>query len=178
MKKEFYKLSLVFIMIVFSFSLAFFLGREVTLSNQQQSQKQELSTSIEAKTKSSDNPSFSNSAPDEKKEYKKILSHKQSKKKSKSYENRGSKQIEKKQKPNKFDEIYGLVIASYADKESASEKSTQLKLRFPNWRIFFKKSKDVYKVYIGPFRTKLAAEKILKELQKKPDFSSIKLETI
>ena len=58
------------------------------------------------------------------------------------------------------------------------EQSTQLKLRFPKWKIFFKKAEKDYKIYIGPFKSKESAEVFLKELQKKPEFSSIKLETI
>ena len=177
-KKEFYKLSLVFIMIVFSFSLAFFLGREVTLSDRQ---KKEPVFFKETNTKQPDNKPPLTNVPSEKieqtqrekvNEYKKTLSAKHAVKPNNSQEKKQEVQQEK------LDEMYGLLITVHDDKESASEKSTQLKLRFPQWQIFFKKSKKSYKVYIGPFRTKSSAKKFLKKLQENPEFSSVKLEKI
>lgn len=184
-KKEFYKLSLVFIMIVFSFSLAFFLGREVALSGQQ---KKEPDLFKETKTKQPDNKSLSIHSLPEKiertqrekvNEYKKTLPTEQTVKPDESQDKKPQAQDKKQEVQNeKSDEMYGLLITVHDDKESATEKSTQLKLRFPQWQFFFKKSKSTYKVYIGPFRTKSSAKDFLKKLQKNSEFSSIKLEKI
>ena len=77
MKKEFYKLSIVFTMILFAFSLAFFLGKEVTLSGQQQSKKQSSPSPhtspvlSESKISTED---FTDKQREKVKEYKKTLS--------------------------------------------------------------------------------------------------------
>ena len=202
MKKEFYKLSLVFIMIVFSFSLAFFLGREVTLSGEKQ--KEESSSLQEKKL---DNKTLHVESPfkEEEKvqmqsenENEKVDEHEQALLRTKATEDEESEKkadtksenkeevdakVEKKadQAKDSTEEsnvLYGLLIDSYDEKQSAAEKAAQLKLRFPKWKILFKKSKDLYKVYIGPFIQKETAENFLKEIQKKPDFSSVKMEQI
>ena len=185
MKKEFYKLSLVFIMIIFSFSLAFFLGREITVSDKQKTKDPDL---FKDTTKQFDNNSSpANLLPEKEEqtqrekvnEYKKTLHDEQNKKQTTSNKELETKQSELKQKSKKPDEIYyGLLITTHDDKESAMEKSTQLKTRFPQWRIFFKKSENSYKVYIGPFSTDAMAKKIMNELKKKPEFSHLKVEKI
>ena len=164
-------------MIVFAFSLAFFLGREVTLSGQQKSKKINPSPNLKAPISHKDNLSPEgpiNSQREKVNKYKKTLIHEQSEKKIESTKQPKAKTEIK----NLNNEVYALFVASYEDKESATETSTQLKLRFPKWEIFFKRTEEVYKVYIGPFKTKKSAENFLKELQKKPEFSTIKLETI
>ena len=234
MKKEFYKLTFVFIMIVFSFSLAFFLGREMALSPSQPAQKKISKNSL------LQNPSAHNPPPThaeqtqrEKVElYKKTLSDQPALKKpqtgtiipkdiKESAQLRGrdfsatlkknnlnlkssigalkqpnqgksaehplkaknpSIKKEKTNNQNKQPEeknlLYALLVAQHDNKKSAVENSTKLKSRFPHWKIFFKKSKDSYKVYIGPFSPKEPAEKFLKEIQEKPDFSKVKLEQL
>ncbi len=182
MKKEFYKLSLVFIIIVFSFSLAFFLGREITLSNKNKTENSDLSKETKEQ--------FNGHSPDttplsEKKEqtqrekvneYKKALPDEKNKKQETS--NKDSEMTQSESNKSEKPEMYGLLITTHDDKESAMEKSTQLKTRFPQWRIFFKKSKDSYKVYVGPFSTKVSGKKFMDELNKKPEFSNLKLEKI
>ncbi len=191
MKKEFYKLSIVFIIIVFSFALAFFLGREITLSGLQKSKKPlpPSSSNLKSKEVSLDNNPFSKGLSGKKEkepnqrekvnEYKKDLILKQPAKASPINKAPDVKQKEKKPVAEEYSrKIYVLFITSHDSKESATEKSTQLKLRFPKWKIFFKKSENSYKVYIGPFQSKESAENFLKKLQDKPDFSSVKLEKI
>lgn len=179
MKKEFYKLSLVFIMIIFSFSLAFFLGKEITLSNRKKTKDPDL---LKETKKQLNNPSSDTHLLPEKKEqtqrekvneYKKTLPDKKPAIPNKNIE---MTQSESKHQAKTSDEMYGVLITTHDDKESAMEKSTQLKTRFPQWRILFKKSKDSYKVYIGPFSTKTSAKKFMDELKKKPEFSELKLE--
>ena len=191
MKKEFYKLSLVFIMIIFSFSLAFFLGREVTLFGQ----KQEKETSSVRQVKQLNDKSIDvkPSSKEVKTQNEKINGHEQSLLRTKVKEDtKNEKKIDKIKEDIKSEEekkaakeevkpsniLYGLLINSYNEKELATEKAAQLKLRFPKWKFFFKKSKNLYKVYIGPFARKESAEKFLKEIKKKPDFSSVKVEQI
>ena len=187
MKKEFYKLSLVFIIIVFSFSLAFFLGREITLSEQKNIKKTELSK--DTMKKKWDDQSDSLKLSQEKKEqtqrekvneYKKTLSHEKSISHKKSNKKSDNQDMTKnpKQQNEQANEMYGLLITTHDDKESAMKKSTQLKIRFPQWHIFFKKVKNSYKVYIGPFRTSASAKKFMDGLKEKPEFSSLKVEKI
>lgn len=172
-------------MIIFAFALAFFLGKEVTLSGQQKSKKKSPRSfhpspvPPDHKISSED---FTDKQREKVNEYKKTLFQEEPEEPSEkeihshNQEKREPPEIKKElQKPK---EVYVLFIASYKDKETATEQSTQLKLRFPKWKIFFKKAKEVYKVYIGPFKSKDSAENFLIELQKKPEFSSIKLETI
>lgn len=192
MKKEFYKLSFVFIMIVFSFSLAFFLGREMTLSPLQQEQSPE--TVSDDKLSSPNLPSsYKKQSQREKVNlYKKTLSDNISDKNAPSKAPEPVKKLEDtnedttnieplskkptQKKPTQI--LYTLLIAQYEHKKSAIEKSTQLKIQFPHWKIFFKKIKNSYKVYIGPFKLKESAENFLKELQENPDFSHVKLEEL
>ena len=179
-------------MIIFSFSLAFFLGREVTLSG-------ENSPSLQRKKL--DNPSVYIGSPSEeeqkiqmenesKHEYALLRTKangdkKQEKKTNTSSEKENKQEIDTtkkadqvKKNPKQETVLYGLLIESYNKKQDAAEKAAQLKLRFPKWKILFKKSKDLYKVYIGPFVQKEKAENFLKEIQQKPDFSSVKMEQI
>ncbi|MYE07701.1 MAG: SPOR domain-containing protein, partial [Oligoflexia bacterium] len=172
MKKEFYKLSIVFTMIVFAFALAFFLGKEVTLSGQQKSKKKppispHTPTALPENKISSED--FTDKQREKVKEYKKnLVQDEPSEKENQLNKKEKIKPTEVKKEPQqKPKEIYALFLASYKDKETATEQSTQLKLRFPKWKIFFKKEKEVYKVYIGPFKSKPSAENFLKELQKK-----------
>ena len=233
MKKEFYKLSIVFTMIVFSFSLAFFLGREVTLSGLQKSQDSSI---VKSRRKPSPAPQRvdepqgaplvrgqrGGQSPQKMQEYKKAPAqtwdqaqdqvqeppHQQAEEnaptpplaeedstppatppanrkaksaedlrlKSREPENAKTPLEQHSQKENK--KITALLVSVHHDKESATEKSTQLKIRFPRWKIFFKESENLYKVYIGPFRTKASAEKFLNKLKNKPDLSGAKLEEI
>ncbi len=191
MKKEFYKLSLVFIMIIFSFSLAFFLGREVTLFGQKQEKEAPSVQQVEQLNNESIDVKPSSKEVETQNE--KINEHEQSLLRTKMKEDtKNEKKIDKIKEDIKSEEekkatkeevkpsniLYGLLINSYNEKELATEKAAQLKLRFPKWKFFFKKSKNLYKVYIGPFTQKEAAENFLKEIKNKPDFSSVKVEQI
>ena len=196
MKREFYKLSLVFIMIIFSFSIAFFLGREVSLSGEkqkkdssltteqfhkestdpvsQEEQNQPAKTENESKTLDSDPQTLlSTKATGDKEPKRKAEAPVKGNVKS---EKDTEKDTEQDTSSSKV--LYGLLINSYKKREMATEKAAQLKLRFPQWKFFFKRSKEVYKVYIGPFQKKESAEKFLKKIQEKPDFSSVKVEEI
>ena len=179
MKKEVYKLILVFIMIVFSFSLAFFLGREVTLSNKKNTEELPVTNQ---KTEQTDKPFVTpvpkNLFPEKATQREKVQQYKETL----PSKTETTKNADKKEKPQEtteeIDTIYGLLISSYDNKSSAMEQSTQIKIRFPQWKVFFKKSQDSYKVYIGPFKKKEVAQKFLKELKKKSEFSYVKLEKI
>ena len=215
MKKEFYKLSIVFTMIVFSFSLAFFLGREVTLSGLQKSQD---SSAVKSRHKSplprEADRQQGLSTPGKDWQRKKVRKHKkalipdgvhkqaqeQAEEKSpppseepptrpraKTADDLQTQKTERESAKNTPDrthsqrenkKITALLISVHSNKESATEKSTQLKIRFPRWKIFFKESGNFYKVYIGPFRKKESAEKFLNQLKDKPDLSGAKLEEI
>ncbi len=200
MKKEFYKLSFVFIMIVFSFSLAFFLGREMTLSSAKKKPSKRIQPDMLPNQQMSSPewpPSNTKQSQREKVNlYKKTLSDKVSQK---SAPVRKPEPVNKlsatnKKSPDKTPAddtkttdttqtkqtttLHTLLIAQYEHKKSAIEKSTQLKIRFPHWKIFFKKFKNSYKVYIGTFKSKEAAEKFLKELEEDPNFSNVKLEKL
>ena len=177
LKKEVYKLIFVFIMIAFSFSLAFFLGREITLSNK----NNKNSSLTDQKTEQTDKPSIDSSMetliPKEKTQREKVEQYKEKL----SLKKEGSTTTTK-QKPQaatqKTDTMYGVLIGNYDDKTSAIKQSTQMKIRFPQWKVFFRESEDSYKVYIGPFKKKEDADFFLKELKQKSEFSYVKLEKI
>ena len=229
MKKEFYKLVIVFIMIVFSFSLAFFLGKEVILSGPY---KEGAYPDIDSQNKGTLKLSKDHLISREEErggqrkkieEYRKKLiteelakpvaepttegelaesateSTTESTTESAKPNEVGTKAIEstdsenkkptpkkaiEKPKPLEIEEapvtksLYGLLIDKYDEKEPAMEKSTKFKLRFPNLKIFFKKSKDMYKVYIGPFSSKKNAEDFLKKWKEKPDAPPVFVEKI
>ena len=173
-------------MIIFAFSLAFFLGREVTLSDRQKSKKTDassLSSTLKSSTSFYDHQiesSFDNKKAHKQREkvkkYKKTLITEKPIKDITRDKTQEVKQLKTEMKePNT---VYALFVAGYGDKESATEKSTQLKLRFPKWEIFFKRTEEAYKVYIGPFKLKESAENFLKELQKNSEFSTVTLEKI
>ena len=169
-----------------AFYLAFFLGRELTLFDQE-SKKQSIGDNFSSDksfdTKSSSVNSSDDFNGEEKsqrervKEYQEILSP---------VENDPKAQAEVLEKPippedsivEKKPEIYGLLIAKYQSRDTAIDKSSQLKIRFPDWDIFFKLSDDVYKVYIGPFKEKILAEKFLSDIKKKEEFKEVELEQI
>ena len=228
MKKEFYKLFLVFAMIVFSFSLAFFLGREITLSDQgiQNEKKQALQKNpLESSNLSSAKQKTYLKSPArlgegvatsqgqvtpqgqvDEAEAKKHASQKEASSLPKGLSSASSQagstppnQLTKRSqtkltlsenqkttaspgqndlKKNKTPPLFALMVNSYKSKELAVESSAKLKLRFPEWRWFLKKSKKSYKVYIGPFEQKNLAEQFLKQLRKNKEFASVKLEKI
>ena len=189
MKKEFYKLSLVFVMIIFSFSLAFFLGREVTLFGQKQEKEASPVQQAEQLNDESIYVKPSSKEVETQTQTEKVNEYEQSLLRTEVKEDtKNEKKIDEIKEDVKSEEekeavkpsniLYGLLINSYSERELATEKAAQLKLRFPNWKFFFKKSKNLYKVYIGPFTQKEAAENFLKEIKKKPDFSSVKVEQI
>ena len=172
-------------MIVFSFSLAFFLGREVTLSNKKNTEELPIT---HQKTEQMDKPFVTPTSkklfPEKGTQREKVQKYKETlpsetetTKKAEKKENT-QKTIKKQEVTQETDAIYGLLISSYDNKPLAMEQSTQIKTRFPQWKVFFKKSQDSYKVYIGPFKQKEIAKKFLKELKKKSEFSYVKLEKI
>ena len=63
--------------------------------------------------------------------------------------------------------VYVLRIQSHKNREKAMQQSTDLKLQFPAWRFFFKKTGSNYTVYIGPFKLKQSALSILRKLKQK-----------
>ena len=63
--------------------------------------------------------------------------------------------------------VYVLRIQSHKNREKAMQQSTDLKLQFPAWRFFFKKTGSNYTVYIGPFKLKQSAVRILRKLKQK-----------
>ena len=187
MEKEFYKLFLVIIMIISSFSLAFFLGRKITLSEQQVSQEnfeedvqdssgrvdpsEELSQEATAK----EQPEMS-SANEVNTSTDTVVADSVSNLDDTSTQ-RAEVQDYQKQLPDSSD-IYGLLVDSFLKKELAMERSTNLKLKFPDWPIFFKKAGSVYKVYFGPFDNIQIANDFLKEVKASGQFPSVVLEKV
>ena len=191
MRKELYKLILVFIMISFSFALAFFIGREITLAGQKNKSQKNSNTFSPIDTHHTSILKKENSHPS--KQLQKI--------KPQTFPNQSpvnsaptniAKGNTKKQitplntypdpnqqtKTKKDSVIYGLFIASYQNKNQAMDKATQIKLRFPQWRIFVKRSGQLYTVYIGPFQKKELVQRFLHEIEDKKDFPSIRIEKI
>ncbi len=185
MEKEFYKLFLVVIMIISSFSLAFFLGRKITLSEQQLSQQ----SFEEGVQDSSEMVAPSQELSNEVKEQPEIPSTNEVNTSTDtavadSVSNldgtstqRAEVQDYQKQLPDSSD-IYGLLVDSFLTKEPAMERSTNLKLKFPEWPIFFKKAGSVYKVYFGPFDDIQIANDFLKEVKASGQFPSVILEKV
>ena len=180
---------------MFAFSLAFFLGREITLSGQ----KNEIK-----KSKQQGEVLLKTLLPEQKQRekvsnYKKILEPqttlKEEEKKEIKFEEEKAeeekaeeeKAEEEKAEEEKAEEEkasslqkekYTISIKTYEDKNSAIKRSAKIKSQFPRWKVFFKKSKNSYKVYVGSFSNKERAETFLKELLAKPDFSSSTLEKL
>lgn len=171
-------------MIVFSFSLAFFLGREVTLSNKKNTEELPVTNQKAEQDKPFVTPPQKNLFPEKAtqrekvQKYKETLPSKTNTTKKTDKKEKSQKTTKKQETTQETEAIYGLLISSYDNKPSAMEQSTQIKTRFPQWKVFFKKSQDSYKVYIGPFKKKEIAKKFLEELKKKSEFSYVKLEKI
>ena len=134
MEKEFYKLVLTAIMVVSSFSLAFFLGRKITLSDKA------------LVPPSASSPDLAETAA--------IQPAIELKNTAVAIEN----DIEEVPPAD----LYVWRLKTFGDKEKAMEHSTQIKLKFPDWPVFFKKSGAFYKVYTGPFNSLPKARRFLK----------------
>ncbi len=202
MRKELYKLILVFIMISFSFALAFFIGREITLAGQ----KNKLQKSSTTFSPTEINRSFSFKKEDirqpEQSQNIEPVPTPQTTSNQPQTTPTSNMAKENTQKPatetqptthqapnqnppmnaetksKKDSVIYGLSIASYQNKNQAMDKATQIKLRFPQWRIFVKRSSRVYTVYIGPFQKKELVQRFLQEIENQKDFPSMRIEKI
>ncbi len=216
MQKEFYKLGLVFVMISFSFVLAFFLGREVTLAGLKDTQQatsnpvspmvsdslpadvfdhldvsdhlvhsanKDKKVPLEPATNhvAVEKPSPTTSSPTSSD---KLLMRQKIEQKIGQQTQPQHKTQQQHEEENNLDSsaspppIYGLFIADYSTKEQAMEKSSRLKIRFPSWKIFFKRSGSLYRVYIGPFMQKQLAEEFLNNLEKEKEFSSLRVTKI
>ncbi len=171
MQRELYKLVLVFIMILLAFSVAFFLGREMAFLEGQGGQK---TPGPQGQNQPLPPPASLNPPPEAKpppthreavRDYQKIL------------KNQPDPPVEKKaQKPPP---VYALLVKGYKTMEEAMEESTRLKVKFPNFKIFFHLSEGYYKVYIGPFGEEKTALNFLSEVQKKEkQLQSLKLEKV
>lgn len=166
-------------MIVFSFSLAFFLGREVTLSSKKNTEELPVANQkTEQMDKPFVTPALKKTFPEKTTQREKIQQYKETLPSKEETTKKADKTDKTPEITQETNAIYGLLISSYDNKPSAMEQSTQIKIRFPQWKVFFKKSQDSYKVYIGPFKKKEIAKKFLKELKKKSEFSYVKLEKI
>ena len=184
MEKEFYKLFLVVIMIISSFSIAFFIGRKVALSEQQISQ-QNFEEDVQ---KNSQTPNLSEEGPKEsvteaQSENLKDTALADSANLEGASNQREEVQEYKKQLISESDQeqtpgIYGLLVESFLKKEPAMEKSAKLKLKFPAWPIFFKRDGSVYKVYLGPFNNIQEANDFLQEVKASKQFPTVVLEQV
>ena len=195
MRRELYKLILVFIMISFSFALAFFIGREITLAGQKNKSQKNSDTSSSMNINRTSLFKKENIRPSKQLQKTKPITPPQTSSNqsqvTSSPTNIAKENIQKQTtlpdahpNPNqktttKTDSvIYGLFIASYQNKNQAMDKATQIKLRFPQWRIFVKRSGQMYTVYIGPFRKKELVQRFLHEIEDKKDFPAIRIEKI
>ena len=198
MRKELYKLILVFIMISFSFALAFFIGREVTLAGQKNKSQKHSSTSSSMgvnhtssfkkenihppkqlqKTKPTISPQTLPNQPQATATPNGTEENIQKPTADQLTSNQNAPTNNVKTTTTKDSVIYGLFIANYQNKNQAMDKATQIKLRFPQWRIFVKRSGPMYTVYIGPFRKKELVQRFLHEIEDKKDFPSIRIEKI
>ena len=240
MQREFYKLILVAIMIVFAFSLGFFLGREVTLAGPRVETEQtptKLPTHQKKayqknplqppRTAKPSHPELPDSNPSAQTQKEKVIQYKKNWLKEKDEKNTASpvnhtaspvnpsdsdqlankdkvptslegspprnqapstgdpeakgpetapEAQKKPQKPS--NKIYALWIKSHKNRENAMKQSTDLKLRFPRWRFFFKKTGESYTVYIGPFKLKQSAQRTLRKLKNKKGFASTRIEEL
>ena len=199
MQREFYKLIVVFMMILLSFSLAFFLGREMSLWDQHKN-KAPPSPPADQVVPSGDGESGSSanrglpagegfSDRQRVHSYQSVLevrgegTPQQQKPEGETAPDRGeaasdteNKGLLKKPVP---DPLYALLVARSETKAGAVDKSSQIKMRFPQWSVFFKWVKGQYRVYIGPFKEKEAALKFLKDMQEREkEFEILKLEEI
>ena len=177
MKKELYKLILVFIMISFSFALAFFIGREVTLAGQKYKSptKKYIKKPKKSPVKIAPLPSINNTptrniAPST------PPAHTPPKA---THSVPPSGLTHPKPISKKINSVmYGVFISQHTSKEKAMDKATQIKLRFPQWRLFVKRSGKTYTVYIGPFRHPKSAKSFLNQVENKKDFPSIRIQKI
>lgn len=187
MQKELYKLILVFIMISFSFALAFFIGREITLAGQKNQAKKKFSGLYKIEkpanktvVSSSLKQGISLKQTEELKNTNELASPKQDLQKPFTKK----KEVNLKSSPlkktiQKATYIHALFIAKFLKKDQAMSYATKIKLSFPNWRIFVKRASRIeYAVYVGPFQKKETAKTFLNEIEDKKQFPSIRLETI
>ena len=201
MEKEFYKLFLVVIMIISSFSLAFFIGRKIALSEQQAEQQEfeenssqegavvsdhleTLSTDSVAETEEDrqQQPISSQEVEGETTSSTMTDSHQlegmpNQKAEVQEYKKQLEDESNSEQSPDSSS-MYGLLVDSFLAKEPAMEKATNLKLKFPDWPVFFKKAGSVYKVYLGPFDDIQTARVFLQEVKTSKQFPSVVLERV
>lgn len=192
-QREFYKLILVFMMILLSFSVAFFLGREMSLWDYQKRQASRPSPppqpeqALPPGADRSENPP----PPEDFSHRQRVLSYQnvlaakgnniplpKPEDESPPGEGEINPGAEKKE-TLKSAPLYALLIARSETKTGAVDKSSQIKMRFPQWNIFFKWVEGQYRVYIGPFKEEEAAREFLKDMQdRKTEFEILKLEEL
>ena len=190
MEKEFYKLFLVVIMIISSFSIAFFIGRKVALSEQHISQQNfeevvqkgsKVLDHSEEWPKESVTEAQSGSITHASELTDTALADSENLEDTSNQ--RGEVQEYKNQLISESGQeqtsgIYGLLVDSFLKKEMAMEKSAKLKLKFPAWPIFFKRDGSVYKVYLGPFDNMRMANDFLQEVKASKQFPTVILEQV
>ena len=172
MEKEFYKLFLVIIMILASFSLAFFMGRKITLSDPHIAQYKNQNQ----KTETPPSPKQEMAADELRPES--IAETQSQRKRVEEYKKQLAPEVNKKPKEDVPPAVYGLLADSFFKKDLAMEQAAKIKLKFPDWPVFFKKSGSVYKVYIGPFNDISSAKEFLQEVQSSKHFPSVVLEPV
>ena len=74
--------------------------------------------------------------------------------------------------------MYGVLLSKHSTREGAMEQASQIKLSFPHWHVFFKKSFKVYKVYMGPFSSRSKGETFLIQVRKEKKFKKAKIENL
>ena len=74
--------------------------------------------------------------------------------------------------------MYGIFLSRHTTREGAMEQASQIKLSFPHWNVFFKKSSKVYKVYMGPFDARSKGEALLMQVREKKEFKKAKIENL
>ena len=249
MVREVYKLVIVFIMVIFSFVLAFFIGQEVALSEQLSNRqnndfkgKKSFSDEEAKKPKTmvlasndKEKPSFfflegsgedrffpksikkekpiialnennDKKAPGLNKTELSILNNKQQGEEQNNPSNLNlkkekmlAKKVNKRDKTLIFKkgmnrkelpllktqgakikkpEIYGIFLSRHGTKQGAMERASQIKLSFPRWKVFFKKSSNIYKVYLGPFKVRSEGEIFLIQVKKEKKFKKARIENL
>ena len=193
MEKEFYKLFLVVLMIISSFSIAFFIGRKVTLSEQQINQQnfeedvqksskvvdhlEELSEKSETEAQS-ESISSANEIDELTDTALADSANLEGASNQRAEVQEYKKQLISESGQENLPSIYGLLVDSFLKKELAMEESAKLKLKFPDWPIFFKRDGSVYKVYLGPFDNIQLANDFLQEVKASKQFPSVVLEKV
>ena len=70
---------------------------------------------------------------------------------------------------------YGIVLASFKNRDKANERAIDLHTQYENWNITTQKIDHFYKVVVGTFTTREEAQKFLNNMPKRAEFLQAKI---